>query len=322
MIFELFAIIWFVLGLIVALGVRRTLKVIDFCLLMHKGNVPCADEWRPFLKINDPPLPSRSLLYLFAFTIGPPRLVLLVVANFVILLSTFLPGDHCRVGINVGKELVLLAAGLRVLHEGKRDLDAPCLVANHGGGFDGHVIYSHDRPVTFVARAEIAKDFFLGRAAKRLSVIFVDRETDDSRNKTVDAINNYLRSWTPNQPSLLVFPEGTTSNHTHILPFKSGAFRSGMKIQPVRIEYSSKHQLFTCNNDLVGYLSTLICIPSASEVKLTWLPTITPLADESPDAMAERANRLIAGNGDVFKMGIGSYRAHRELQNFLAINGA
>ena len=322
MIAIILAIVWLVLGVFIALGVWRNLKLMHVCLLMHQGKIPCPDEWRPFLKINQPDLPNQYLLYLFAFTIGPLRLVLLLCGNLIILLATFFPEDQCRFILHVGKELILLSAGIKVVHVGQRDREAPCIVANHGGGFDGHIIYNYDRPVTFVARAEISKDFFLGRAARRLGVIFVDRETDDSRNKTVDAINSYLRSWTPNQPSLLVFPEGTTSNHTHVLPFKSGAFRSGMRIQPLRLEYSSKHQLFTCNNDILGYVSTLLCIPTMSEVKLHWLPSMTPLPDESPDAMAERANRLIAVNGDVFKMGVGSYRAHRDLQNFLAINGA
>ena len=39
---------------------------------------------------------------------------------------------------------------------------------------------------------------------------------------------------------LILFPEGTTSNGTSLLPFRRGAFVAGVPVQPVLIKYPFK----------------------------------------------------------------------------------
>jgi 1-acyl-sn-glycerol-3-phosphate acyltransferase len=314
--------LWLMIGYALVRGLERNIKLLEFCMQINAGKIPIPNDWRPFPKFSDPPLPSRFVLYSMAFTLAPLRLLVFIAMHVLVFGLVLVPSERIRRKlIHLMASTAALSLGVRVRCVGKRDVHAPCVVANHGGGFDGLMILSSGIPLHFVARAETGRIFILGAVIRRLGAIFIQREADDARMAGVDAINKFLKSWKPYMSHLLIFPEGTTNNQTHLLPFKSGAFRSGTPVQPFRAEYSSSHHIFTCNDDLLGYLATLVCLPSISELKLTWLPTLTPITGETPEAMADRAAREISMNGEIFRMGFGGYRQHREFQKFLATNG-
>jgi len=315
-------LVWLALAALVATGVARNFRLLDFCMQLHQGKIPCANDWRPFLKINDPPLPGKLVMYSMALTLGAFRALLFLLGHMFMILATALPSESVRRSVMVAAaKLVRLSLGLRVKYVGRRDPEAPCFVANHGGGFEGHIMYATGIPLMFLAMAEIRDMFLLGRVATTIGAIFVSRTAEASRNESAGAITTYLRGWEPGMPHLLVFPEGTTSNHTQILPFKSGAFRAGVPIQPIRIQYSSKHHMLVGNADTVGCVSTVFCTPSFSDVTITWLPVLRPLEGETPEDMAKRATRVISGDGEIFVLGSAGYRHHADFQKFLATNG-
>jgi 1-acyl-sn-glycerol-3-phosphate acyltransferase len=92
-----------------------------------------------------------------------------------------------------------------------------CLIAaNHTSWLDIPVMASL-QPSSFVAKSEVAGWPFFGTLAKLQQTVFVERErrtrTAESRNEIHGRISGGDR--------LILFPEGTSSDGNHVLPFKS-----------------------------------------------------------------------------------------------------
>lgn len=77
-----------------------------------------------------------------------------------------------------------------------------------------------------------------------MGCLYVDRSRRpvDSGQPGIAAIVKHRMEETakghmPNARPMLLFPEGTTTNSTFMLPFKTGAFLAGVSLQPVLIRY-------------------------------------------------------------------------------------
>ena len=92
-------------------------------------------------------------------------------------------------------------------------------VCNHLGLLDPFLL-SSQMPVAFAAKAEIGNWPVIGWVCKLVGVIFVKRERRMQTGKFVEQVQDRIKEGI----RVLVFPEGTTSNGTEILPFKTGAF--------------------------------------------------------------------------------------------------
>lgn len=92
-------------------------------------------------------------------------------------------------------------------------------VSNHLGLLDPFLL-SSQMPVAFAAKAEIGNWPVIGWVCKLVGVIFVKRERRMQTGKFVEQVQHRIREGI----RVLVFPEGTTSDGTEILPFKTGAF--------------------------------------------------------------------------------------------------
>ena len=95
----------------------------------------------------------------------------------------------------------------------------------------------------FTPKKEIVEIPFAGVIARGLQSLFVSRGANpEEREKVVDEIVARQKlievDNLPYQP-FCVFAEGTTSNGTHILPFKRGAFAGMRTVQPCFVNLSS-----------------------------------------------------------------------------------
>lgn len=94
---------------------------------------------------------------------------------------------------------------------------------------------------SFVAKAEVAGWPFFGWLAKLQRTVFVDRRVRSTAFQR-DAINARLAAG----DALILFPEGTSGDGNHVLPFKSALFSAAEKaqelapiaVQPVSIAYT------------------------------------------------------------------------------------
>lgn len=100
------------------------------------------------------------------------------------------------------------------------------IVANHIGTLDPWLLASRFN-VAFVAKAEMGSWPIIKTVCRAVGVIFAHRRNVMKTHDTVNEIHERMRSGV----SVLIFPEGTTSNGQQLLPFKTGGFQAvaGMK---------------------------------------------------------------------------------------------
>lgn len=102
--------------------------------------------------------------------------------------------------------------------------DVPTLViGNHIGVFDPWIVAAVFES-GFVAKAEMASWPVFGWVCRSVGIMFAHRE---NRMKTGDLVNEVQERMTDGVP-VAIFPEGTTSNGTLLLPFKTGGFAALM----------------------------------------------------------------------------------------------
>jgi 1-acyl-sn-glycerol-3-phosphate acyltransferase len=110
------------------------------------------------------------------------------------------------------------------------------MVSNHISWLDIHVINSV-RPVTFVAKADVASWPIFGWIAKMIGTIFIKREKLSDLKRVIQEIKWHLQK---DQP-VCIFPEGTSSDGRQLLQFRSNLFEaiahSEIKILPIALRY-------------------------------------------------------------------------------------
>jgi 1-acyl-sn-glycerol-3-phosphate acyltransferase len=93
-------------------------------------------------------------------------------------------------------------------------------------------------PCFFVSKMEIGRWPFFGTAAHAAGTIFLDRSSLASANSVAGVIGERLKGPAP----VLLFPEGTTGDGSHLLPFRSRliapATAAGAPITAAAIRYA------------------------------------------------------------------------------------
>lgn len=133
---------------------------------------------------------------------------------------------------------ICLIFGLKVIVEGKPHTDSQTLyIANHLSYLDIPVIASVLK-ASFVAKEDVAGWPVFGFLSKMQQTAFI------SRSRTQAAKGRYaLQNMLKDGKSLIIFPEGTSSDGQEILPFKSSLFsiahdirtESPLMVQPITL---------------------------------------------------------------------------------------
>jgi len=183
---------------------------------------------------------------------------------------------------------LLFVLGVKVVRQGEADPRSPLLItANHLSWLD-IVVISSLRPVSFIAKSEVAEWPVFGTLARLQRSVFVERQR---RAKTAEA-NRAIASRLESGDALVLFAEGTTSDGTRVLPFRSaligaaqsasGAKDGASYIQPLNIAYPkigglpigrADHPFIAWygDMDLVPHLADLLTLPGL-ECRVTFLP--------------------------------------------------
>jgi 1-acyl-sn-glycerol-3-phosphate acyltransferase len=131
------------------------------------------------------------------------------------------------------------ALGIRIIMHGVPERGGAVLfVSNHLSWADIPVLGSR-LPAAFIAKSDVADWGVVGRLATLARTVYVERARRSSAGEQRDAIAERLAAG----DSLILFPEGTNSDGTGVLPFKSALFAvtDGVpeaRIQPVTIAYT------------------------------------------------------------------------------------
>jgi 1-acyl-sn-glycerol-3-phosphate acyltransferase len=161
------------------------------------------------------------------FALIPPMMLARVLGFYG--LSQFIVSLACRANLAI--------IGLRIGVTGKPMPNAGGIVSNHVSWMDVFVLNA----VTcayFVAKSEVSGWALVGFIARSVGTVFIERRrTAAATQKSVfeDRIALGQR--------LLFFPEGTSTDGTHVLPFRSSLFAAFFEapdayIQPVSIRYT------------------------------------------------------------------------------------
>lgn len=180
---------------------------------------------------------------------------------------------------------LLQIAGLRLRVYAPQGLpDKPCLVvSNHISWIDTHVINSFI-PVCFVAKSEIASWPVFGWISEKIGTVFIRRDSARHARKVVDQMAQDL-----SHTSFCIFPEGSTTEGSSLLPFKASLFESAvMSKAPVwslAIQYHSRQtgerSAIPAFVGDMGIVESMIRIMSNRqlEVRVAVLPTFDPEKD-------------------------------------------
>lgn len=116
------------------------------------------------------------------------------------------------------------------------NLSHAMVIANHVSWADIHVLNSII-PLRYIAKADIKNWPVFGFFAKQVNTLFIDRTKKQDAMRIVDTTTDCLLAG----DRLCLFAEGTTTDGTTILPFKSSlieaAIRAEVPIYPVAIHY-------------------------------------------------------------------------------------
>ena len=144
-------------------------------------------------------------------------------------------------------QIIKLITGLKITYDKKnhnRKKKGILYVANHVSWFDiiclGTLLNAR-----FIAKKEVSKMGIFGFLAKLSNTFFID----NSDKNMIYQYNNFIREKLIKGESLILFPEGTTSDGNGIRKFKSSLFEclnsseSQINVQPISICYVSKNNI-------------------------------------------------------------------------------
>lgn len=110
------------------------------------------------------------------------------------------------------------------------------VVANHVSWLDIFSLHAVG-PVRFIAKSEIARWPVLGRLVRGVGTLFIER----ARRRDTHRVNREVAKALTEGDIVAVFPEGTVTNGTALLPFKGSLLQpiidAAGHLQPVAIRY-------------------------------------------------------------------------------------
>lgn len=195
--------------------------------------------------------------------------------------------------------------GIEVVVRGDICVDAPVLyVANHNSYLDipilGAVV-----PGFFVAKSEVSSWPGIGFLARVAHTVFVERRAQ----RTAEQRDELQRRLDKGE-SLILFPEGTSSDGNRVLPFKSALFsvaeRNGgnLPVQPVSVAYTHLDgmPMGRLIRPFYAWYGDMILAPHAwavlglgrMRVELEFHPPLTLVGCGSRKHLSARAHRFVA----------------------------
>ena len=126
---------------------------------------------------------------------------------------------------------------IKVIVEGQPAVSGPVmLVANHMSWLDITAMHAA-RFCRFVSKADVKQWPFIGKLASGIGTLFVERASRRDAMRVVHHMAASLRAG----DVLGVFPEGTTSDGTTLLPFYANLFEAAITtnvpVQPVALQF-------------------------------------------------------------------------------------
>jgi 1-acyl-sn-glycerol-3-phosphate acyltransferase len=205
-------------------------------------------------------------------------------------------------------KLLLLIVGIKLKVHGKISAERPLLVVSNHLTYMDIPVMASQFPMRFTPKSEIAKWPVIGFICRITDSVFVDRKPGKVKD-TTDALHKVLQQG----EVISFFPEATTGNGVHMLPFKSSFFSlaeeefGGKKlhVQPIAMTYTHVrnlpvdsrlwHQIAWYGDaELVPHLMDFLKLGSM-QLEIHFLPTVNMGQFADRKEMALHCQQVIAG---------------------------
>ena len=157
--------------------------------------------------------------------------------QFVIGLATVLFARRVRIRRWSRRLLHLMSVEIRI--NGALAHPNVMVVANHVSWLDIFALHAVG-PVRFIAKSEIARWPLIGRLVRGVGTLFIER----ARRHDTHRVNREVAAALAEGDIVAVFPEGTVTDGTKLLPFKGSLLQpiieSGGCVQPIAIRYRTR----------------------------------------------------------------------------------
>lgn len=187
-----------------------------------------------------------------------------------------------------------LVCGVRPRIEGEPLQSHTFAIANHTSWLD-ILLLGGWAGTAFVAKVELEKTPLLGWIADQNRTLYIDRAQRRDSHGQVRRITEALRHHQP----LAIFPEATTSDGRHLLPFRTTLLEAvapppeGVSVRPVAIDYGDHAGLVGWHGGEPGMANFRRVLGKRGTMPVT-IRLLEPI-DPTPDrkALAQQARRSI-----------------------------
>ncbi len=187
-------------------------------------------------------------------------------------------------------------AGVRLKIEGEQPKPGAFLIANHVSWIDVPAITAVTG-TAFVGHDGLSSTPLIKHLCTMNQTVFIARHDRTSVHSQIADIRRALR----NTGALTIFPEGTTSDGTGLLPFKSSLLSAlepvpeGVSVVPVLLDYGNEAADIAWIGTEHGVANFLRILARRREVRLTlrFLPRLEGVAVSDRKAMAAAARAAI-----------------------------
>jgi len=225
-------------------------------------------------------------LFLFA-------LVTVVIYTLLLITNIFYKSEAKKVerGIIYRRTIIRLLhyiVGSKIIEYGKEPETSGLIISNHRTYFDAIVVLKNILAFP-IAKNEVSTWPLIGNVCKTSGVIFVQRESKESRNNTLQKVNTVLE----NGFSILNTPEGTTHIEPTTIDFKKGAFNMAAQLDvpviPIAIDYKNLGDAFIGDDTFVPHF--IRCFGKwRTEIKVSYL---APIKSDNPDVLIATSKKQI-----------------------------
>lgn len=179
-------------------------------------------------------------------------------------------------------------------------------VANHVSWLDIFAVNAA-APSAFVSKDDVRRWPLIGWLSQRTETVFIRRGSRRAAHATARRIGGLLAAGI----DVAVFPEGTTSDGSRVLPFQGallqGAIEAGARVQPVALRYETRdgrrsEAASYCGDTGLGVSLWRIAAADGLTLRLRFLPPQPAGADRRALAAGLRAR--IAGVLDEFEAAV------------------
>jgi 1-acyl-sn-glycerol-3-phosphate acyltransferase len=205
---------------------------------------------------------------------------------------------HRAARIQWWSALLLARLGIRLHPSGRFREGAQLIAANHVSWLDISAVHAVCPQARFVSKADVRAWPLLGALIARAGTLFIERENRRDALRVVHQSAEALQAG----DTVAFFPEGTTSDGHHLLPFHANllqaAVTTGAPVQPVALRFAEPGHAVSPSAAYVGETTLLqslwrIACAQGLEVHVDVLEPVDP-AGLDRRALAEAVRARIA----------------------------